>query len=61
MSEIRITYSGLISLVSGIGAIFLSLMFTIIVTRTLEPIEYGTWGLITGLIVYAVFIEPLVS
>ena len=61
MSGIRVTYSGLISLVLGIGAIFLSLMFTLIVTRTLEPIEFGTWGLITGLIIYATFIEPIVN
>jgi len=61
LSGIRVTYSGLISLVLGIGAIFLGMMFTIIVTRTLEPIEYGTWGLIMGLIVYGVFVEPLVS
>ena len=61
MSEIRITYSGLISLIFGIVTIFLGLVFTLIVTRTLEPIEYGTWGLITGLMVYAVFIEPIVA
>ena len=61
MSGIRVTYSGLISLVIGIGAIFLSLVFILIVTRTLEPIEFGTWGLITGLIVYATFIEPIVA
>jgi len=61
LSGIRVTYSGLISLVFGLGSIILGLAFMLIVTRTLGLVEYGTWGLITGLIVYAVIIEPIFS
>lgn len=32
-----------------------------IVTRQLSPIEFGTWGLINGVIVYAVIIHPIIS
>ena len=33
----------------------------IIVTRTLDTVEFGTWGLITGLSSYAVMIHPIIS
>lgn len=33
----------------------------LIVIRTLEPIEYGTWTLIHGLIVYPLVIEPIIT
>ena len=61
MSNIRVTYSGLISLAVGFVSVLLGLLFTLIVTRTLNAIEYGTWGLIGGVIVYATIIEPMIS
>ena len=33
----------------------------LIVTRTLEPIEYGTWNLIGGLIAYPLVILPIIT
>ena len=61
MTEIRVTYAGLISLIGGIISIFTGVIFTLIITRTVTPEEYGTWGLIVGLITYVSLIGPIVS
>ena len=37
------------------------MVLTIVLTRSLTPAEYGTWGLITNIIGYALIIEPIVS
>ena len=61
MSNIRVTYSGLISLLVGIVSTITGLIFTLIVTRSLTPDEYGSWGLIGGLIMYVMILDPIVS
>ncbi|MGI0010753.1 MAG: hypothetical protein ACREAE_05080 [Nitrosopumilaceae archaeon] len=61
MSGIRVTYSGLISLLGGLITIVTGLIFTIVITRTLTTSEYGTWGLINGLIFYVAAIGPVIS
>ena len=61
MTEIRVTYTGLISLIGGIISIFTGVIFTLIITRSVTPEEYGTWGLIIGLITYVMLIGPIVS
>jgi len=61
MSNIRVTYSGLISFVISISSVFTGLIFTVIVTRRLTPEEFGSWALIGGLITYVMIIEPIVS
>ena len=61
MSEIRPTYSGLISLVVTIITVFFGVVFTIIITRTLSPEEYGTWNLIMGMMFYVTVAEPIIS
>ena len=61
MSEIRVTYTGLISLIGGIISFLTGTIFTLIITRTVTPEEYGTWGLILGLITYVSLIGPIVS
>ena len=61
MTEIRVTYTGLISLIGGIISIFTGVIFTLIITRSVTPEEYGTWGLIIGLITYVTLIGPIVS
>ena len=45
---------GLVSAVTG-------LIFTLIVTRTLTPEEYGAWGLIGSLIMYVLVLDPIVT
>jgi len=61
LSNIRVTYSGLISLVIGFSTIVTGLIFTLIVTRSLTPEELGTWSLIGGLMTYVIIIEPIIS
>lgn len=45
----------------GLVSVVVGLFFTLIVTRTLDPKEYGTWGLIGGLVAYASILEPMIS
>ena len=54
MSNIRVTYSGLISFAITLVTVFTGLGFMIIVTRILSTQEYGTWGLINSLMIYGV-------
>ena len=61
MTEIRVTYSGLISFIGGILSIITGLIFTFIITRSLSPEEYGTWGLINAIILYVFMINPVIS
>ena len=61
MSGIRVTYTGLISLIGGVISIFTGIIFTLIITRSVTPEEYGTWGLILGLVTYVMLIGPIVS
>ena len=57
MSEIRTTYSGLLTMIMGLSSIVLGLMFVLIITRTLSSEDYGTWGLISGLFVYGLIFD----
>ena len=52
MSEIRVSYSGFISFLIGIISTIVGVAFVLVLTRSLSTIEYGTWGLILGLIAY---------
>jgi hypothetical protein len=61
MSDIRVTYSGLISLVIGFSTIITGMIFILIVTRSLTPEELGTWGLVGSLLTYVIIIEPMIS
>ncbi len=61
MSGIRVTYSGLISLIITFSTIITGTVFTLIVTRQLSPEEFGTWGLIGALTTYVIIIEPIIS
>ena len=61
MSGIRVTYTGLIAFVSGIIAIAFGLITTLIITRSLSAEEFGTWRLIISLLVYVVYIQPIIT
>ena len=61
MAGIRVTYAGLISLSIRLSSIITGLIFTLIVTRQLTQDEFGTWGLINGLFVYAVAVHPIIT
>lgn len=61
MSNIRVTYSGLITFSLGIVGIFLGLIFTIMVTRKLSPEDFGTWSLLLSVVNYFLISEVIVS
>ena len=61
MSEIRVTYSGLISFFIGLVGVVTGLILILIITRTLTSEEYGTWSLILGLIAYGLVAEQIIS
>ena len=61
MNDIRVTYSGLISFFTSIFSTITGLIFVIIVTRQLEPEEFGLWTLIGSLITYVVIAHPVIS
>ena len=51
----------MITFVFGIIGIITGMILTIILTRSLDQTEYGTWGLITNIIGYVIIIEPIIS
>ena len=61
MSEIRVNYSGLIAFVIGIVSVICGLIVTLIITRNLSSLEYGTWLLIINFIGYVIILEPIIS
>jgi len=61
LSEIRVTYSGLIGLVVGLISIVTGLVFSLVITRTLSPEQYGTWSLIGSIVAYFIISETVIS
>lgn len=61
MSNIRVTYSGLFSFLFGIISVLTGLFFTVIITRSLSPIEFGSWGVIGTLVSYTLIMGSIVS
>jgi len=61
LSNIRVTYSGLIALVVGFASVFTGIVFTLIITRRLSPEEFGLWAVIGSMISYFMIVEPIIS
>lgn len=61
LSNIRVTYSGLIALAAGMISVFTGIIFTLIVTRKLSPTEFGIWSIIGSMISYFLIVEPLIT
>ena len=61
MSNIRVTYSGLISFAFTMMNVLLGLAFMMIITRTLSVEEFGIWNVIVSLVVYSIILEPIIS
>ena len=59
MSSIRLTYSGLITFALLLVSIITGLIFTLIVTRKLDQIEFGLWSLIGSVIAYSLIFAPI--
>lgn len=61
MSNIRVTYSGLISFGVTIMSLFTGLAFTLIVTRSLSIDDFGLWSLISSILIYVMIFIPIQS
>lgn len=61
LSSIRVTYSGLISLLVSLVSVITGTIFTLIVTRSLTQEDFGTWGLMGGMVSYVLVVEPIIS
>jgi len=61
LSNIRVTYSGLIGFVIGLVSILTGLIFVLVVTRRLSPEEFGIWSIIGNMIFYFLISERIVS
>jgi len=59
MSNIRVTYSGLVSFLILLTSIFTGLVFTLIVTRRLDQTHFAIWSLIGGIISYSLIFSPI--
>lgn len=61
MSNVRVTYSGLIALVVSVIGVITGTIFILIVTRKLSPEELGLWTLIGTFVTYVFVVDPIVS
>ena len=61
MDDIRVTYSGLLGLVVALGGMIAGIAFTIIVTRQLEPEEFGVWAVIGSMTTYSIVTKPIIT
>jgi len=61
LSDIRVTYSGLISFLVSFVGVITGTVFVIIVTRQLSPEDFGLWTLIGSLVSYVTIVNPVVT
>ncbi len=61
MSDIRVTYSGLIGFTISLSTAFTSLVFILIITRTLSVEEFGTWSILGTMVSYFIISERIIS
>ena len=61
MSNVRVTYSGLISFLVSVVGLITGTIFVVIVTRQLSPEDFGLWTLIGSLVSYVTIVNPIVT
>ena len=61
LSNVRVTYSGLIAFIVSILSVLTGTIFVVMVTRKLSPEDLGLWTLIGSLISYVLIIRPIIS
>ena len=61
MTEIRITFTGLIAVTTGLITAVTGIIFTLIITRILDPVDFGTWGVISVMFLSVLNLEPIIS
>ncbi len=61
MSNIRVTYSGLIAFAVSIISVVTGTIFVVMVTRRLSPEDLGLWTLVGTLVTYVLIIRPMIT
>jgi len=61
MSNVRVTYSGLISFLVSVSGVITGTIFVVIITRRLSPEDFGLWSLIGFMIGYVMILEPITT
>lgn len=61
LSNIRVTYSGLIAFVIAILSVITGMIFTLLVTRRLQPEEFAVWSIMGSMVAYFLIVEPIIS
>lgn len=61
MSNIRVTYSGLIAFLVSILGVITGTIFVVIVSRRLTPEDFGLWSLIGFMLGYVLVLEPITT
>jgi hypothetical protein len=61
LSNVRVTYSGLIAFVVSIISVITGTIFVIMVTRRLDPEDLGLWTLAGTLVSYVIIIRPMIT
>jgi len=61
LSNIRVTYSGLIAFATGVASTLTGLVFVLIITRSLSPEEFGTWALIGNILTYFIVSDGVIT
>ena len=61
LDDIRVTYSGLIGFAVSMGSILAGMAFILIVTRQLDPEEFGMWAIIGSMSSYSVTSQTIIS
>ena len=61
LSEVRVTYSGIIALIISMTSVITGTIFVIMVTRKLEPVDMGLWTLIGTTISYVIIVRPMIT
>jgi len=61
LSNVRVTYSGLIGFAVTLVSVVTGTIFVVIVTRRLDLEDFGLWTLIGSLVSYVTVVEPIVT
>lgn len=61
LSNVRVTYSGLIALFTSFIGVITGTIFVVTITRNLTPNDFGIWTLIGSLVSYVLVVEPIIS
>jgi O-antigen/teichoic acid export membrane protein len=61
LSNVRVTYSGLIAFAVAIIGVFSGMVFVVMVSRKITPEDFGLWSLIGSMVSYVIIFEPITT